>query len=594
MTLWPTHAHEQAAPRLIVTMSREIGGLFTQFGDREGDDDDDDDNDDEPYRMQILDYIKSSPENTVRPADLSQQLGLSINDASAELCFLLRIVGKGASFHFEDVNVSGGSGVVKSMVFKFPADFDHKALRAQRQDEWNNTFIKISKISIKAVKVVTAFGLIISTIIISVAVLVALISIIVAAFVSFSRGGDSRVVSRKLRNLIVTIRQLLLCYALFAPTDPTDDDTGQHNNNFFREAAYDTWLVLSLCCGNPGSVFFWFRTNNMRHRSHRRGWRDITLSNPFLNDTESEGVNLLNRNTPVDEERSMRSPTHNNARQSQQQQTQGLLPSLVEFLFGPTMPSATTQSDRWRLRSAVIVLKATNDISGSGSARPISLQDLAPFVDSPPSSMDDAVQIVSEGLSVVAYFNGVPCSSSTDGQEQKDESKALFQFPELLSESYLDVRYDDPLMWERSVDGTNQSLKDFFYNSVNPSVDFSARLQVSSNTTIPKYLYEQRKIFSTLSRNHFLCCLLVATLNFFGVIWFNHSLESGILKQNLGRFGSVLKVGFIPVLWFYARLFVIIPISRLVYLGACNELCKRRNQKRKQLALELKNRDDQL
>ena len=584
MTLWPTHAHERAASRLIVTMSLKIGGLFTQYGDREGDDDDDDDDDDdhdddEPYRMQILDYIKSSPENTVRPADLSQQLGLSINDASAELCFLLRIVGKGASFHFEDVNISGGSGVVKSMVFKFPADFDRKALRAQKKDEWKNTFTKISKISIKALKVLTAFGLIISTIIISVAVLAALISIIVAAFVSFSRGGDSRVVSRKLRNLIVTIRQLLLCYALFGPTDSTDDDnTGQNNNNFFREAAYDTWLVLSLCCGNPGSVFFWFRANNMRQRSRRRDW------------------SLLNRNTLVDEERSMRFPTHNNARQSQKQQTQGLLPSLVEFLFGPTMPSATTQSDKWRLRSAVIVHKATNDISGSGSARPISLQDLAPFVDSPPSSLDDAVQIISEGLSVVAYFNGVPCSSSSaDGLEQKDDSKALFEFPELLSESYLDVRYDDPLMWDRHIESTNQSLKDFFYTSVNPSVDFSARLQVSSNTAIPKYLYEQRKIFSSLSRNQFLCCLLVATLNFFGVIWFSHSLDSGgALKQNLGKFGCVLKVGFIPVLWFYARLFVIIPISRLVYVGACNELCRRRNQKRKQLALELNTRDDQL
>ena len=82
MTQWPTHAHEREAPRLIVTMSRDIGGLFTRSGDREGDDDDDD-NDDESYRMQILDYIKSSPENTVRPADLSRQLGLSINDASA-------------------------------------------------------------------------------------------------------------------------------------------------------------------------------------------------------------------------------------------------------------------------------------------------------------------------------------------------------------------------------------------------------------------------------------------------------------------------------------------------------------------------------
>ena len=57
-------------------------------------------------------------------------------------------------------------------------------------------------------------------------------------------------------NLFYTLRQLLWCYAMFGPTE------GEGGDPFFHEAAYDTWLVLSLCCGNPGSMWFWLRARS--------------------------------------------------------------------------------------------------------------------------------------------------------------------------------------------------------------------------------------------------------------------------------------------------------------------------------------------
>jgi len=541
----------------------------------------------EPNQMQIVNFIKTCPNLTVRPANLSQQFGFSINDASAELCGLLQVVGQGSSFHFEDVNIigdgNGGSRALKSMVFKFPVEFDRKVLSAQRHDALQAWVM----ICIKAIKVVTAFGLIISILLVSIAILTALL----AAFVTFSRGGgESRVirtnVSRKLKNLLTTIRQILFCYAMFGPTS-SENDTDQ--NHFFREAAHDTLLVMNICYTNPRSIFFWWRAFRIRHRWRRRGWNHVPCGN-FVNNSESdaEDISLISENGKI--------PALANICRRQSQQ-RSLISSLVIFLFGPTTPTGMSNADKWRLRSAVIINKISDN---GGNLRPISLQELAPFADSPPSSLHDTFQVIAEGLSIVAHFNGVPYSKfiaesgPTIQDQEQGRSNALFGFPELISESYLGVRHDDPQMWGQNIENKNQGWNIFFYRSDIPLTNGSAstatiRQTCSKKTnTLPTYLYEQPKSFSSLSRNHFFFCLLVIMLNYFGVIWFSYSLESGeILEQYLGSFGNFLKVGLIPVLWFYARLFVAIPTGRLIYVIMHNELSKRRNQKRKYIASQI-------
>jgi hypothetical protein len=557
-------------------------------------DDDDDDvnginNDDDTYtdstplRIKVLKIVKESPDYIVRPANLSQQLGISINDASAELCGLLQVVGEGSSFYFED---TVGGGKIKSMVFQFPPDFDIRALRAQQKNDWIVTFKIWGEITIKALKVLVAFGLILSTIIVSIAGLAALI----AAFVALSRGGgDSHGarnhITRQIHNLIITVRQLLWCYAMFGPV-------GDDQDPFFREVAYDTWLVMSLCCGNPGSIFFWWRAQHLRHRRQRysRGWGTTTTNNStFFEDTASdlEGVSLIRRNRWTGEEERIPVPSSNSL-----EEQRGLLSSLVEFLFGPTTSPGPSEADRWRLRSAVIVEKASSD-NGNNSTS-MTLQEFAPFADSPPSSLDDTFQIVKEGLSVVAHFNGVP--SSHDDTTKQDQTKALFNFPELIAEGHMSTRYDDPQLWNcyTTISERNR-WENFFYVTTESSSTTSSTASTASpnnmrrGSTIPKFLYEQYKPYTTLSRNQFTHCSSIAILNFVGVIWFAQSLQpGGILEDTLpDGFVKILKVGLIPILWFYARLFLIIPLARLIYIFIWNELCQQRNHMREILSNSL-------
>ncbi len=534
-------------------------------------------------RVQIVEFIKTCPDFIVRPADLSQEFGFSINDASAELCGLLQVVGQGASFHFEDTKTvrdeNGERRVVKTMVFQFPADFDRRVVNADRHD----TLKASIKICVKALKVVTALGLLLSILIVSVALVVAL----VAALIAFSnRGRESRVlhttVSRQLRSLINTIRQLLFCYAMFGAT--IENDSGQ--NNFFREAALDTLLVINCCFSSPGSIFFWWRAGRIRQR-----WRRRVASRGAI------GV-FRDRSHSNDEDISLISGGGNasNTNQSSQSQQQGLISSLVMFLFGPTSPTGTSNAAKWRLRSAVIISKTCGD---GGNIQPISLQELAPYIDSPPSSLDDSFQVVAEGLSIVAHFNGVPSSKSIVENNYSTEDqgrsgpKALFEFPELVSESNLGVRYDDNRMWAESE--SKHGWHDFFFESKNASSNVSESnstrsYRASSNrkNVMPQYLWEQPKAFSSLSRSQFLSCLLLVVLNCIGVIWFSRSLEpGGVLEQSLGKLGSFLKAGIVPVLWFYARLFIAIPTGRLIIVIIYRDRCKRRNLKRKFIASQL-------
>jgi hypothetical protein len=504
----------------------------------------------ESLRTRILKIVKSSKNHTIRPAKLSSELGISMDDANAELCGLLKAVGIGSTFHFEDVNG------VNAMVFTFPPNFENKAAQSERKEDFSSLVQDTLAIVVKVAKIVTAFGLILSTIIVSIAGMVAM----VAALVALSRGGgDSRharnTLSRQLRSLFEVLRQLMWCYSMMGPTGDDDQDP------FFREAAYDTSLVMSLCCGNPANMWFWMRARNLRHRRRRytRGWG----ASPTLQDSPSdlEGVSLIRRGSWGEEQIPVPPPT---------EEHRGLLSVAVEFLFGPTTPSGPSEEEKWRLRGAVIVDKS---LSRNGA---ISLRELAPFADSPPASWTGIALVVSEGLLVVSHFNGKPAGKPLD--ETEDLSTSLFDFPELLAESRFAIHYSGPRIGDEED---------------NDSIFFIRETQVSSSNrdelnSLPDYLHEQRKVLTKLSSKQFYHCLFVAILNFIGVIWFAQSLEpGGILQQSLGAIGPTLKWGLIPVLLFYAKVFFLIPMVRLIYIVVWNQFCTRRNTRRLKLATSL-------
>lgn len=581
----------------------------------DNDDNPGNDSDTVPLRSKILSVVKSSsspssPGYTIRPARLSQELGISVTDASAELCGLLKAVGEGSTFRFEKTagGNDGGGSFVHTMVFTFPPDFERRALSAQSADDWKQTLRNGVKVSIKFLKILTAFGLILSTIIVSIAGMLAL----VAAFVAVSRGGDRRqqhAISRQLHDIFLMIRQLLWCYAMFAPAGGGGEGSDQQDP-FFREAAYDTSLVLGICCGNPMSMWFWLRASHLRQRRRRiaRGWGRINSS--FYDDFgdsssagDLEGVRLIRRGAWGQEE-TLPVPSARNS-----DDHKGLLSLAVEFLFGSEQTPGPREADRWRLRSTVLLEKSQLSESPSSS---IAIRDLCPYLDSPPASLDDTAKIAAEGLLVVTHFNGIPAadSSSTkaNGPEGAHESdvnpaQARFVFPELLAESTVSMsRYDDPdLIYHASsfLDHHQSRWSGLFYqqdsspNNATPTPSTTTTrtggLSSAGNSSTPSFLYEQPMTFTALNAKDFYRCLLVAILNAVGVIWFAQSLVvGGILEQFLAP-GVVqgLLWGLIPVLSFYAKLFFAIPTIRLIYILIWNEACRTRNRRRSHLAAVL-------
>ncbi|GAX23620.1 hypothetical protein FisN_12Hh192 [Fistulifera solaris] len=362
---------------------------------------------------QILQIIKDAPHHTIRPAKVAAVLGISVNDACSELCALMAAVGggpNGASFRF----IQPGA----IMEFQFPPDFARLARQKQRLNDLKTSLQAAAKVTIRAIKVVTAFGLIISLLILCIIAMAALLAMLVAASrAGQDHGGHRSVLTRQIRSLFYTIRELLWLYAVFGPSPEGQDPV-------MREMAYDLSLVLSCCCGNPASFFYWWRARQLanRQRQAMRRWRDSTAVV-----SEIPGVYLIREGGWNERE-----GTTTGERQK------GLLSIAVEFLFGPDPPPPHERSAAWRLRAAVILNGSRKQKDES-----VSLADLTPYVDYPPRSSEQSAQLVEQTIMIVAHFNGIPKEASDATDKLLD---AEFFFPELIAES--DMGHYQHAVWE--------------------------------------------------------------------------------------------------------------------------------------------------
>ena len=512
-----------------------------------------DDDDQKPLGERVIAAIESLPDRTIRPARLAALLGLSVNEACAELCGLMAAVGggtDGASFTFAHVNST------PVMVFSFPPDFAARALKYRtRQERWRR-LSDAARLTAKCLKIITAFGLILSLFILLVCAILGVGTVLVATSQN-DRGGRGRaLVLRQLHALLYTGRQLLWCWALFGPSAAEDDN----HDPFLRETAYDLALLCSLCCGNPGSIFFWMRAQQWRERRrHRlyRGWGGQTSATNRWGNSDSnaygiEGVTLL-RGT----ERITNATDH-----------RGVLSVAVEFLFGPTPFHPPHEvEDKWKLRSAVIVQTCTT----KGG---ITLRQLAPYADQPPPTLRANSVIVQQGLIQVAHFNGMP------KQANELPSEALFVFPELVSESATVMAYDP-----RPDDAYNGSFLDMLYS--HPQTENGRRM---TRPELASFWNEPYYHFTKLTSSQFMYCLFLGFLNAFGVFWLAQSLHPNgalgpLIQGTLRRF---LVDGLVPVLSFYAQLFFVLPTFRLVWVWYLNIVRRQRNNLRQRLANELR------
>ena len=581
---------------------------------------------DESLDQRILKLVHQcttdSNQYVIRPAYLASHLGLSLDDATSELCGLMSAVGggeDGASFVFEKVQTPDASTM--TMVFTFPSDFEARALSYRRKMNWYQRLVNFTTVLVKAVKIFTAFGLIISLAV----VMIAGICLLVAAVVAMARGGgrnnnNHQVLMRKLRFLLLQLRQILWLYAICG------SDQG---DPFMREVAGDLALMLSCCVGNPMHMWFWMRMGGRRRRggglfrySQRRGWGMRNWRGDNQIDDE-DGVAMIRRGSwgnnhheevpPPDSSSSFEST-------SSSLQQRGLLSVAVEFLFGPsdneneTNTTNNIQGDitqdelnKWKFRAAIIM-----SLSAASEGKGVSLRQLLPYTDNPPTSINDA-SALRETMKIITYFNGKPADNALS--DSIGGIDAHFHFPEIMAEIETEI-----FAMSQNIMSLSSSTFAPPSNSIQPSItkllyrSEEDELMYDASGSMPQYLYEKPKFLTHLSKKQFSQCLFLGALNFIGVISVRSALLPGGLfdlsiaaalavdaddagdassrrrrRHNRDMWislGSVVALKVLNVLRFYANIFFLLPIVRLVILMVLNYCIDRRNQRRMSFAAE--------
>mmetsp|Transcript_9340 Transcript_9340/g.13777 ORF Transcript_9340/g.13777 Transcript_9340/m.13777 type:complete len:551 (-) Transcript_9340:436-2088(-) len=523
-----------------------------------------------PLDLKVIQIIENSPNFTIRPGKLAAELGMSVDDACAELCGLLSAVGGGeggASFTFEssdDKDDKSSKDVI--MVFTFPPDFKRRALRKRRTEDIKSVLFSILHLSFQILKVVVAFGLILSLFILSIAVILS----IIAAIIALSRGGggsrEHRAgLQRRLRDVFYTLRQILWCYAMYGASNSDQDP-------FLQETAGNLWFCMSLC--SPFSFSFWWRANMLSRRRARynRGWGGIGYGR---GNSGLEGVALIRRGD--DSWRHERSSTTSHT--SFLSEEKGLLSIAVEFLFGPT-PFWPGPSDveKWKLRAAAIVSLSTS--ASLQGKKGVSLDELLPYSDSPPDTAKS--NDGSGSLGIVMHFNGVPAVVPSDSSQVEEGGEVRFIFPELMAESN-DVKMSDDTAESVEIQPIDNSWTALLYTTSPTSFIGTGRTlppqqpKPKPTKELPPYLQERRHALTKLESSQFIRCAILGLLNFIGILWLRQSMERGGLLE---FYSNGLTLGVVSVLQFYSKLFFVLPIGRLIMISVLNWGIDRHNLRR--------------
>ena len=238
-----------------------------------------------------------------------------------------------------------------------------------------------------------------------------------------------------------------------------------------------------------------------------------------------------------------------------------------EFLFGPSYTPGPTETERWKLRAAVILNK-TGGI--------VSLSELLPYVDEPPKS----IHITHSSLSIVSHFRGKPLLNR-NAQEDGGSANELFCFRELSeSVSEIDSILNDCVM--PTHDFTSRSVLPQLYRSTStPNIQ-------SKTSALPLFLVQQTYNFTNLTQSQFYSCVFVAIMNYFGIIWGKSLLEEEMIlnKFSFPLFITSLHVIFL-CLHVYSVFFLFMPVLRFLVYSLLNARINNKNHRRSSIANEL-------
>eukprot|EP00554_Chaetoceros_debilis_P016620 CAMPEP_0194127022 /NCGR_PEP_ID=MMETSP0150-20130528/60300_1 /TAXON_ID=122233 /ORGANISM="Chaetoceros debilis, Strain MM31A-1" /LENGTH=635 /DNA_ID=CAMNT_0038820919 /DNA_START=190 /DNA_END=2098 /DNA_ORIENTATION=+ len=591
------------------------------------------------FDKRIIETVKSCRNFTVRPARIASELGISIEDATAELCGLLRAVGESATFTFEESSITTNSSSTNSnssstnesmsaktmtMVFQFPHDFERKAYAARRKEDLKETLTKIASLAWRILKVFTAFGLILSLTIILISGMCAMVAVIVAVSRGGGGGGQGRHQHQRvhghMRSMCSSLRQILWFYVLFGQGRERERADDDRQDPFMHGVAYDLALWSNMLFTSPGSIWFWMNAGRLRNRRQNRGWRRNNNANANAN----ANINAINQGswgvTQVKRDR-----IHETAGSADDHR--GILSIAVEFLFGPTpIWPGPSDVEKWNLIERFILSRENG----------ITLSDLVPFIDNPPPIMEDQgstlpSHTVSGCLHILAHFNGVPISSSRfafpeivaerengnfDNHQNSAESgnsemrwesilfenqsgfssssilahfngvpisSSRFAFPEIVAERENGTNFDNH---QNSAEGSNSEMRweSILYENQSGFSSSNGRT-LGTAPKPPEYLHEKYHVLTKLSRKEFGQCICLNLFNIIGIL---------LLQNAISKEGSMLEIknttafafvsGIFSLLSFYAKFFFCLPLARLIFVITVNFGIKQRNEKRHGIA----------
>jgi hypothetical protein len=254
-----------------------------------------------PLDSWVIEIIRQmKPNYTIWPAKLATELGISIDDASSELCGLLWAIGSLKTFWLESIpsdlkltsKSKGTSCPTVTMVFCFPPDFEKKAHATRCKEDMKEVWWNILYALIKILKVIVAFSLIIALAVILIGGLcIVLASVVALSWNDGCGGGDHnhRFIGYS-RSICSSLRELLWIFSLGRGFDHFNDI-----DPFLAETAYTHALW------RPSFICFWLGMCSTHHRRRvNRGWGN--LNSGVINTktcsmkskrTSSSGVNRM-------------------------------------------------------------------------------------------------------------------------------------------------------------------------------------------------------------------------------------------------------------------------------------------------------------
>ena len=483
-----------------------------------------------PLDDRVLEAVKLSENYSIQPVTLASALGISIDDATMELCGLLRAVGPTASFHIDDDS--------HRETFLFPIDFETRARSHRRGRQTKATLQTILRLLWKLLQIITAFGLVLSLLTVGI---VAIAVLILSSRQQQQQQQQSRDrILHFIRRTLVTLQQLLWIYSI------NNHHFGTYSNSLLFDTLHAIRLGITICC-SPNSfntIYHCFRARRLAQRRQyaTRGWSTPTTN---TNTHDNQYQDSLPLNSSFEDFQTQR----------------GLLSILVEFLFGP-LPQTEDKHDlwKWKLREYVIV---SHDFR-------LSLAKLRPFIDNPV----DLTSQIPQTLQLTYHFHGKPDLTTNHHNNDYYAFNTQYTFSELqttYTQNNHKIQNYNISKWQHIWFPSNQ-----FFSLYEPEVIPNS----NNNNNLPMYLTENYHALTKLSLHEFKLCSILGVINLIGVHWLKYTL---IPKNKALPLRWLLKP-FSSLLMYYSYLFIALPILRFFFLTLLNMQIQRRNHLRQNYA----------